>query len=93
MVVRAAYPCAILIRPAVTFGQDDAFLTVILKLLHRLPAYPLFGNGATRLQPAHVEDVAEAIAQTVQRSERNATTLDVKGSSVHYRELLGCVAR
>jgi NADH dehydrogenase len=75
------------------FGPDDAFLTVILKLLHRLPAYPLFGNGATRLQPAHVEDVAEAIAQTVQRSERDAITLECGGPQVYtYRELLGCVA-
>ena len=93
LVVRAAYPGAILIRPAVMFGPDDAFLTVILKLLHRLPAYPLFGNGATRLQPAHVEDVAEAIAQTVQRSERDAITLELGGPQVYtYRELLGCVA-
>ena len=47
-----------MIRPAVMFGPDDAFLTVILKLLQRLPAYPMFGNGMTKLQPAHVDDVA-----------------------------------
>jgi uncharacterized protein YbjT (DUF2867 family) len=58
--VRATYPNAILVRPAVMFGPNDAFLTVILKLLQRLPAYPLFGSGTTSLQPAHVEDVAEA---------------------------------
>ena len=40
------------------FGPDDAFLTTILKLLQRLPIYPVFGSGLTRLQPAYVEDVA-----------------------------------
>ena len=64
--VRAAYPGAILIRPAVMFGRDDAFLTVILKLFQRLPVY--FGSGTTRLQPAHVKDVADAVARLLQQA-------------------------
>ena len=51
------------IRPAVMFGPDDAFLTTILRLLRKLPIYPMFGRGLTRLQPAYVEDVAEAIGR------------------------------
>ncbi|TGU13187.1 complex I NDUFA9 subunit family protein, partial [bacterium M00.F.Ca.ET.156.01.1.1] len=43
--VRAAFADAIIIRPAVMFGPDDAFLTTILKLLRRLPIYPMFGRG------------------------------------------------
>src|ERR1700694_5071788 len=61
LAVRAAFADALLIRPAVMFGPDDAFLTTILKLLRRLPIYPMFGRGLTGLQPAYVEDVAEAI--------------------------------
>ena len=56
LAVRAAYPCATFIRPAVMFGPDDAFLTTILRLLRRLPIYPMFGRGLTKLQPAYVED-------------------------------------
>src|SRR3984893_6139800 len=63
--VRAAFVEALFIRPAVMFGPDDAFLTTILKLLRRLPIYPMFGRGLTRLQPAYVEDVAEAIGRTM----------------------------
>jgi uncharacterized protein YbjT (DUF2867 family) len=40
LAVREAFADAILIRPAVMFGLDDAFLTTILKLLDRLPIYP-----------------------------------------------------
>ena len=65
--VRAAFAEATLIRPAVMFSADDAFLTTILALLRRLPVYPMFGRGSTRLQPVHADDVAEAIARTLQR--------------------------
>ena len=66
LAVRTAFADATIIRPAVMFGPDDAFLTTILKLLRRLPIYPMFGRGLTRLQPAYVNDVAEAIATVLQ---------------------------
>jgi len=75
------------------FGPDDAFLTTILKLLRRLPIYPMFGRGLTRLQPAYVEDVAEAIARALQRTEMHAITFECGGPRVYsYEELLRAVA-
>jgi uncharacterized protein YbjT (DUF2867 family) len=94
LAVRTAYPGAILVRPAVMFGPDDAFLTVILKLLQRLPAYPIFGSGTTKLQPAHVDDVAEAVARIVQRAERDPITIECGGPQVYtYRDLVRSVAQ
>lgn len=94
LAVRTAYPGAILVRPAVMFGPDDAFLTVVLKLLQQLPAYPMFGSGTTKLQPTHVDDVAEAIARIVQRTERDPITLECGGPRVYiYRDLIRSVAR
>jgi NADH dehydrogenase len=61
LAVLAAFADATLLRPAVMFGPDDSFLTAMLDLLRRLPIYPMFGRGRTRLQPAYVEDVAEAV--------------------------------
>ena len=52
--VQTAFPGAVIVRPAVMFASDDAFLTTILRLLRSLPAYPIFGDGKTRLQPAYV---------------------------------------
>jgi uncharacterized protein YbjT (DUF2867 family) len=93
LAVRAAFSNAGLVRPAVMFAADDAFLTTILTLLCRLPAYPMFGRGLTRLQPAHVDDVAEAIALTLQRAERNPVTLECGGPRVYsYREFLRTIA-
>jgi uncharacterized protein YbjT (DUF2867 family) len=93
LAVRAAFADALLIRPAVMFGPDDAFLTTILKLLRRLPIYPMFGRGLTRLQPAFVEDVAEAVARALQGTEMHAITYECGGPRVYsYEEFLRVVA-
>ena len=91
--MRAAFAEATLIRPAVMFSADDAFLTTILALLRRLPVYPMFGRGSTKLQPIHADDVAEAIARTLQRDD-SPTHFRVRRSRVFsYEELLRTIAR
>src|SRR5713226_5272448 len=93
LAVRAAFADALLVRPAVMFGPDDAFLTTILKLLRLLPIYPMFGRGRTRLQPAYVEDVAEAVARALQGAETHAVTYECGGPRVYsYEEFLRAVA-
>jgi NADH dehydrogenase len=91
--VRDAFPGAHVIRPAVMFGPDDAFVTVILGLLRRFHIYPMFGNGSTKLQPVHVEDVAEGIARILQPTEIGDHTFEFGGPRVYsYRELLQTIA-
>lgn len=63
--VRRAFPDATIVRPAVMFGRNDAFLSPLIGMVRRLPVFPLFGRGDTKLQPAWVDDVAEAIARIV----------------------------
>src|SRR3977135_564322 len=83
LTVRAAFNDALFVRPAVMFGPDDAFLTTILKLLRQLPIYPMFGRGRTRLQPAYVEDVAEAVARVIGRAETHPTIFEFGGPRVY----------
>jgi NADH dehydrogenase len=86
--VRAAFPGATIVRSAVMFGKDDAFLTPLAALLRRFPVFPLFGRGHTRLQPVHVEDVAEAIARII-ASNAPAPFYELAGPRVwRYEELL-----
>jgi NADH dehydrogenase len=93
LAVREAFADAILIRPAVMFGPDDAFLTTILKLLERLPIYPMFGNGQMRLQPVYVEDVGQAIAKLLQRAQTRPIMFGCGGPRVYsYEEFLRTVA-
>ena len=93
LAVRAAFVDALFVRPAVMFGPNDAFLTTILKLLRQLPIYPIFGRGLTSLQPAYVEDVAEAIGRIMQRAEAPSMIFEFGGPRVYsYEELLRAVA-
>ncbi len=92
--VRATFPNAVVVRPAVMFGPNDAFLAPILALLRKLPVFPMFGRGLTRLQPAHVGDVAEAIAKALEQPEMRAVTFECGGPRIYsYEELLRAIAR
>jgi uncharacterized protein YbjT (DUF2867 family) len=90
--VRQAFPGVTMIRPAVMFGPGDAFVTPLLKMLRVLPIFPMFGRGQTRLQPAYVEDVAEAIARAL-RSPNAASAYELAGPRVYtYEDLLRTIA-
>ena len=53
----------------------------------------MFGRGLTGLQPAYVEDVAEAISLIMQRAETPSTIFEFGGPRVYsYEEFLGAVA-
>jgi uncharacterized protein YbjT (DUF2867 family) len=92
--VQTAFPGAVIVRPAVMFASDDAFLTTILRLLRSLPAYPIFGDGKTRLQPVYVDDVAAAIAQILRQSQNPYPVYELAGPRIYsYEELLRTIAR
>jgi uncharacterized protein YbjT (DUF2867 family) len=66
------------------FAPDDAFLTtILLQLLRSLPAYPIFGDGRTRLQPVHADDVAAAIAQILRQSQKSYLVYELAGPRVY----------
>jgi uncharacterized protein YbjT (DUF2867 family) len=93
LAVREAFADAILIRPAVMFGPDDAFLTRILELLKWLPIYPMFGNGQMKLQPVYVEDVGQAIAKLLRQEQTGPVVFEFGGPRVYsYEDLLRTVA-
>jgi uncharacterized protein YbjT (DUF2867 family) len=93
-VVQTTFPGAVIVRPAVMFAPDDAFLGTILRLLRSLPAYPIFGDGRTRLQPVYADDVAAAIGQILGQSQKPCPVYELAGPRVYsYEELLRTIAR
>jgi uncharacterized protein YbjT (DUF2867 family) len=92
--VQTAFPRAVIVRPAVMFAADDAFLATILRLLRSLPAYPIFGDGRTRLQPVYADDVAAAIVRILRQSPKPYPVYELAGPRVYsYEELLRTIAR
>jgi uncharacterized protein YbjT (DUF2867 family) len=94
LAVRAVVPDAVVVRPAVMFGPNDAFLTSLLALLRTFPIFPMFGRGRTRLQPVYVGDVAEAIVKAIERPEKGDRIFECGGPRVYsYEELLRALMR
>ena len=92
--VQTAFPGAVIVRPAVMFAADDAFLATILRLLRSLPGYPIFGDGRTRLQPVYADDVAAAIAPILRQGQKPYPVYELAGPRVYsYEELLRTIAR
>lgn len=52
------------LRPSVIFGADDKFLNLFANLQKVFPIMPLAGAG-TRFQPVWVEDVAQAVVNSL----------------------------
>lgn len=61
--VRAAFPDAVILRPAIVFGREDGFTNRFARML-RLPVVPVLRAGA-QFQPVFVGDLADAVARAV----------------------------
>jgi uncharacterized protein YbjT (DUF2867 family) len=59
--VRQAFPAAVILRPSIVFGREDAFVNRFAGLIRMLPVVPVIG-AKSRFQPVFVGDVAHAVA-------------------------------
>jgi NADH dehydrogenase len=48
-----------ILRPAVLFGEEDILINNIAWMLRKFPVFPVFGDGAYKLQPIYIHDLAE----------------------------------
>ena len=60
-----AFKQATIIRPSIVFGKDDNFLNMFGDLIAKLPMLPVFAPES-QLQLVYVDDVAEAIARSLE---------------------------
>ncbi len=67
--VLEAFPKATILRPSILFGKDDNFLNMFAKLISALPVLPVFGPES-KLQVVYVDDVAEAVARTLEDPDK-----------------------
>jgi len=89
--VLAAFPAAVILRPSVVFGPEDAFFNRFAKLAQLLPVMPVFG-AETRFQPVHVGDVADAVLAGLTRADVQGRTFELGGPKVWtMRALLGWI--
>jgi uncharacterized protein YbjT (DUF2867 family) len=81
-VLRSAGLDLTLLRPSVIFGTDDRFINLFAKLQALFPLMPLAGAEA-RFQPVWVNDVAQAIAHSLDRHDSIGQTYECAGPRVY----------
>ena len=89
--VRQAFPGAIILRPSVVFGPEDAFFNRFAAMARMLPFMPVI-SGATRMQPVYVGDVADAVMAVLERPDAAGAVYELGGPQVWtFREILAYI--
>ena len=92
--VRDAFPGASVLRPSVLYGPGDALLSTLDAMSRLTPVLPLFGRGASRLQPVHVDDVAAAAVRVLEAPASAGHVYELGGPRTWtYRDLVALVLR
>ena len=69
-----------IIRPSMIFGDSrDQNLTALVEAAQKRKAFPLVGGGKALMQPVFVDDLVEAIIQTLRRPETVGRDYDIAG--------------
>lgn len=80
--VMAAFPEAVILRPSLVFGPEDAFFNRFAAMARYVPALPLIGGGHTKFQPVYVGDVAAAVAAVLSRPDAAGRRYELAGATV-----------
>jgi uncharacterized protein YbjT (DUF2867 family) len=92
--IRAAAPEAVILRPSVVFGPEDQFFNRFGLLSRYSLALPLFGGGATKMQPVYVGDVAQAAANAIDGQAKSGATYELGGpDQMTLRQVVEFVCR
>ncbi len=79
-----------ILRPTVLFGREDILINNIAWALRRFPFFAIFGNGSYRLQPVHVDDLADLAVREGRRTE-NIIINAIGPETFSYRDLVSAI--
>ncbi|HEX2724028.1 MAG TPA: NAD-dependent epimerase/dehydratase family protein, partial [Gemmatimonadaceae bacterium] len=69
----------IILRPGNVYGPGDEVVSLLLRMVRTYPAIPVIDGGDDPFQPVWVGDVAEAIAEAVERTDLHGRILEIAG--------------
>ncbi|ATU93312.1 complex I NDUFA9 subunit family protein [Phyllobacterium zundukense] len=92
--VRSVLPDAVIVRPSIVFGPEDAFFNKFASMARLSPFLPLIGGGTTKFQPVYVGDVAEVFARSVDGALKPGEIYELGGGEVlTFKQCLEAVLR
>jgi NADH dehydrogenase len=68
-----------ILRPGNVYGPGDEVVSRLLQMVRTLPAIPVIDGGDDRFQPMWAEDLANAIACAVERTDLHGRILELSG--------------
>jgi len=87
--VREAVAEAVILRPSIVFGPEDAFFNRFADMARFAPALPLIGGGRTRFQPVYVDDVAQCVLKAISDDAFAGRTFELGGSGIYtFKDIL-----
>jgi uncharacterized protein YbjT (DUF2867 family) len=86
--VRAVFPQATIVRPSLTFGEDDHFFSRFTAMIRSSPVLPLIGGGTTKFQPVFVSDMTAGLLELLNRPETAGKTYEFGGPQVYSFKVL-----
>lgn len=83
-----------IIRPTMIYGNHlDKNIHKLVKLMKRLPVFPVIGDGSSLMQPIYAEDLAKVIYHAFESEKAIGNDYNVAGREpVSYMELLKEIA-
>lgn len=77
--VKAEYPSAVIVRPAVVFGNEDRFINLLGAMLDLPFGYSIVNHGRAVRYPLDVSDLATALARLCLLEAAEGRTFDLYG--------------
>jgi NADH dehydrogenase len=82
------FPKAVILRPSVVFGPEDAFFNRFAAMAQISPVIPIV-SGASKFQPVYVGDVADAVLAGITRADAAGGLFELGGPDVmSFRDLI-----
>ena len=87
--VREVFPDAVILRPGIVFGPEDAFFNRFAAMARLSPALPLIGGGHTLFQPVYVGDVADAVLRGLADARARGKIYELGGPKTYsFKQLM-----
>jgi NADH dehydrogenase len=83
-------------RPSIVFGPGEQyqFVTALADVVRKAPLIPVVGDGSSRFQPIHHDDVADCFSLALRDSATIGQTYEIAGPEVvTYEQILDECAR
>ena len=79
---------ALILRPSIVYSVDDNFSTTFMKLLNRLPIFPLYYEGNTKFTPIHCSDLTDIMLNMIKKNINSKIVECVGPEVLSFKKIL-----